>query len=263
MIGNSHVAAMRFAWDEIADRHPGVEVDIFAQHALNLASAGLLEGGRLSPGEKPFWQFSRGTEATNSRSINLGHYDAFVLVGLAFGPITVFRTYRRYHFFGLQAKRAQGLPRARFKQAVWQAVEEGAALHIARLIRRHTDKPVIVLETPLPSEKGYDDSEKGSMLPWREAAANGDSGPLMELYREICADMEAEGIVIVPQAPETLASPISTFQRFADNAPRTRGAADVRPEDDYQHMNTPYGEVMWSEALARLTGLGVIPGTTA
>lgn len=263
MIGNSHVAAMRYAWDEIAEANPGLTVDIFAQHALNLASVELLDDGRLRLPEKPFWHFARNAEAATTRAVNLNHFDVFVLVGLAFGPINVFRTFRRYHFYGLKSKRQLGLTRDNFRKAVWQTVEESAALHVATLIHSYTAKPVLLLETPLASEKGFSDADKPSMQSWRAAAENGDGPALMEIYAEMCAEMKSRNIVLVPQAEETKASAISTLQRFADNAGRTRSSDDVRPEDDYLHMNTAYGEIMWRETIAAIERLGITTRTAA
>lgn len=251
VIGNSHIAAMLYAWKEMFPLQESVHADFFAQHANTLVEAELSEGPSLLPGSKPFRYFSNDGDLERKSSIDIGAYDAFVIVGLAFGPISVLRTYRKYHFVGLKGMRGQIISRDMFKRAVWREAVDGAALHVASLVRKSTDRPVLMVATPLPSEKGYLDLEKPGMKLWRNAVDQGDAGLLMQIYAELCTEVEKMGITLIGQPEDTLATSFSTLQKFADDAVRT-ASEEIRPDNDYMHMNPAYGQVVWRDVLKTL-----------
>ncbi len=251
LIGNSHIAAMLYAWKEMLPLQENVRADFFAQHANTLVEAELSDGPSLLAGSKPFRYFSNDGDLERKPAIDIGSYDAFVIVGLAFGPITVLRTYRKYHFLGLKGFRGQIISRDMFKRAVWREAADGAALHVATLVRNSTDKPVLMVATPLPSEKGYLDLEKPGMKLWRTAVDQGDAALLIKIYAELRSEIEKMGIKLIVQPEDTLASPVSTLQKFADDAVRT-ASEEIRPETDYMHMNPAYGQTVWRDVLNSL-----------
>jgi hypothetical protein len=249
-LGNSHAAAMRFGWEKIGACHPGTEIDIFAQHARDYAVAALSKGGVLSSDTAPILQFFHGGRTGRSDSVSVTGYDAYVLIGLGFGPINVFRTYRRFSFFGLNGKRRQVLSRENFVKAVRKPVMESGAMHLAMLLMP-LSRPVIIVPTPLPNLKGLDDQEQEKMEPFRAAVAAGDDAALMEVYHSVVKELAAGGIRVIDQPAETRASVVATLPSYSENAPGP-GYDDIRPSDDYMHMNADYGAVIWRHVLAEL-----------
>lgn len=244
---------MLYAWPKVAKHYPDCHPAFFGQHAKFLVEAEMDGTGILLPGPKPFLEVSPNGNPGRSREIRLGGFDAFVIVGLAFGPIGVFRTYRRYHYFGLAAKRPQALSRENFKRAARQLICDGAGARIATLIRKaQPDRPVLLVTTPVPSEKGYLDDVKPNMEPWKTAHKTGDSRLLLEMYGELASEVASQGVTIIQQPAETLASPLSTRQVFADGAVRLQ-AEGVRGDDDYEHMNVDYGAVVWQHVMSKLS----------
>lgn len=255
MIGNSHVAAMRLAWSAAAPGYPDIDAVIYGAHAKNLVTASISDDASLGCDGAPFWAFSKAGEPSRAISIPLGSFDRFVIVGCDFGPIDVFRAYRRYSFSGLKGRRRQLLTRDLFVRAVMQNVNESAALVLAELIGRTVSVPIYLVPTPLPAEKGYLDPEKITMEPYQAASAAGDGEALMSVYDEICTRLAARGLTVFPQHPATMASPISTRQVYSENSVRLRADRNLlHPEDDYFHMNEDYGAIMWKEVAAAVRG---------
>lgn len=251
MIGNSHVAAMRLGWDKAAPNHPDIDAVIYGAHARNLVTASVADDASLSCEGAPFWVFTAGDEPNRARSIPLGSFGRIVIVGCDFGPICVFKAYKRYSFAALKGRRRQRLTRELFLRAVMQNVNESAAILLAEMIRNAVDVPVYLVPTPLPAEKGYLDLEKANMEPYQAALAAGDGELLMSIYGDICNSLAARGFTIIPQHHTTKASAISSLQRYSDNSVRLRADEDsLHPEDDYFHMNEEYGAIMWDEVAA-------------
>ena len=259
MIGNSHVAAMRNAWNTVAADYPGLDVDIFAQHAKHFANATLTGKGALAVEGPRLWRFRAGSDDNRCSEINLANYDAVILVALAFGANSVFRHYRKYHWYGMKGRRQQGLTRENFRKAAQSDAEATAALHLAALIQPAANVPLFLVPAPLPSERGYDDEDMPGMIAWRAAAENGDAEALMAMYDEILAGIGQNGVVIVAQPEDSKANFRATLQRYADNAARTHNDG-IRPENDYFHMNDEYGALIWRGLVQALRRANVIGG---
>jgi hypothetical protein len=256
VIGNSHIAAVRNAWRNVGKDYPGLEAEFYAQHNSQIVNAILNSRGEITVEGSPFWHFKEGSDDVRANAIPWRDFDAVVLVGLAFGPGSVVRLYRKYHYFGLKGRRPQALTRENFRKAAWASANESSALHLVNLLGQEPRRPLFVVPTPLPSERGYDDAEKPGMIAWRAAAAAGDTEALLEIYDEICAGIAEKGAIILGQPPGTKVSNRCTFQKFADNATRVHNEG-IRPDNDYVHMNDEYGALVWREIANALTSAGL------
>lgn len=253
MIGNSHVAAMRLAWDKVAAEYPMVEALIYGAHARNLVTVQADAHKELQFDGPPLWSFRAGNDPGRARSIPLGDSDAIVIVGCDFGPSCVFRTYKRYHFAGLNGRRKQALTRDYFKRAVTAAVDESAAGVLAKAIKAAIGTPVMLVPAPLPAESGFTDFDKTKMEPYRAAQDAGDGPKLMEVYGEVCDELRNRGLQVMRQPEVTTASPLSSLQRYSDNSVRLRADDDaLHPENDYFHMNEEYGSLVWADIIGTL-----------
>ena len=179
------------------------------------------------------------------------------IVGLVFGPLAVLRTYRRYSFMGLNRQDGQVLSKEQFKRAAQSYASETAALHVANLLKGR--KNLFLVPCALPGAAGLLDEVKVPMEIWRMAAEAGDGEALMAIYNTMRAELTASGITAVQQPAHTMASPISTLQTYNTNVLMTKAGA-MRPEDDYLHMNSNYGAVMWGELHAAMAKAKVFGG---
>jgi hypothetical protein len=246
MIGNSHVAAMRLALQDALNAYPSLDVEVYGAHATNLVTARVHAGEELTF-DKPLWVFAAGEEASRARSVPLRGFDDYVIVGCDFGPSCIFQTYKRYYFSGLKGKRRQAITRQQFMQAASRLAADSAALILARSIREAGGN-VLLVPTPLPAEKGLHDTEKAKMEPFRAAQDEGDGATLMQLYEELCSQQEQSGFRVIRQPEETKASEITSLQVFSDNSIRLRpGQDEIHPENDYFHMNSLYGSLIWKQ----------------
>ncbi len=256
VIGNSHIATVRNAWRDVARDFPAIQPEFYAQHANQLVNATLNTRSEVTVEGSQFWLFKPDSDDRQCDSIAVQPFDAVVLIGLQFAAQCVLRHYRKYHYFGLKGRRQQALTRDAFKKAAQQSVNETAALHLVGLLKGRISGPLFLVPTPLPSERGFDDAEKPGMISWRAAVANGDAEALLGMYDEICGGIEAEGTVIVRQPQDTRANFRSTLQHFADNASRTMND-EIRPDNDYVHMNDAYGALIWREIAQAMKASGL------
>lgn len=249
LIGNSHLVAMIYAWEEIGHTYPGVKVDFYSEHARSVILARIDGNGRLHAGPDPFKCRIAEGGRSEVESIDLSQYDAVAIVGLVFGPLAVLRTYRRYAFMGLNSQDGQVLSKEQFKRSAQSHASETAALHVANLLKG--TKNLFLVPCALPGADGLLDENKVPMEVWRAAAEANDGEALMAIYDSMCAELTASGITVVPQPAHTKASPISTLQTYNTNVLKTKAGA-MRPEDDYFHMNSAYGAIMWGELHAAM-----------
>lgn len=249
LFGNSHLVAMIWAWEVIGHKYPDVKVDFFSEHSNSLIYASMGGDGRLHAGPDPFKCRIAATGRSYAESIDLSVYDAVSIVGLVFGPLAVLRTYRRFTFMGLNREDGQVLSKDQFKRAAQSFASETASLHIANLLKGRRN--LFVVPCALPGADGLLDLKKANMQDWRTAAEFGDGEALMAIYNTMCGELTASGITVVPQPGQTKASAISTLQSYNTNVLYTK-AGVIRPKDDYLHMNSGYGAVMWGELLAEM-----------
>ncbi len=256
-IGNSHLVAMMYAWEEISHKYPDVAADFYSENAQSLVFARMEQDGRLHVSSDPFkCRFAAGGRAEQD-SIDFSGYDAVIIVGLLFGPKAVLQAYKRYSFMGLNRQGGQVMSKEQFKRATLNFASETAALHIANLLKGRRN--LFLVPCALPGAKGFLDANKASMEIWREAAEAGDGEALMGIYTTMCNELTASGITVVPQPSETKASAISTLQSYNSNVLKNKTGA-MRPENDYSHMNSDYGAVMWGELLAAMEKAKVSAG---
>lgn len=251
VIGNSHVAALLTAWEDVAADYPKVEAEFFGHRAVYYFDMVASENAVLTC-EPPMFRFTPGQPQVRDNSVAITTYDAAVVVGCAFGPACVLRIYLDYHFPALAGRQGDQITRDQFKQAVHQRVRETPVYHVCSVIRGVSPMPLLAVPVPLPNENGFAPAATPIMWAYRDAADNGDGPKLMELYREVCDELRAEGIVVVGQSEETKASEISTRAPFGENAVRLRKQEKGHASDDVFHMNADYGKSMWREVVAAL-----------
>jgi hypothetical protein len=249
VVGNSHVAAFKQAWDK---RRPalrdGVEATFFsAQNRLmkdmvpkgkSLVAAGDLLAEKL-----------RYTSGGLDR-IDIDRYDAFLVVGAGFG-IDVPRLIEDCGVTTPWRFDAMGPPLShRCLQAVIEAYnEDSMAVRLIEAVQRVSDAPVLVAGAPYVSERVAQDEDQ----PWLK-----DNG-FVEAFVD-CARRAAEAtaarhkVEIVWQRPETIARTGFMNETF-NTTPARFEMRTKAPPFDVKHGNLDYGAMMLADALARLDQL--------
>jgi hypothetical protein len=249
VIGNSHIAAVKQAWD---NRAPKVSSDLattFFSAQVRLMEHLVLDGRVLVPTQDELAAKLRYTSGGTS-VIDIDAYDAFVLIGSGFGvDLLKFR-----EIGGTAAHLAYGpvepLMSERCYDAVMAAVlRDSMAIRLIRTIRAIEDKPALIVAAPYLSERLLEEDLKDDLR---------FHDPLfMERYvprcRAVCEAVAAElGSEVVWQDEETVAMPGFTKIAYGLNPIRFAMRGQKPRDFDRRHGNEDYGHLVLLRMLAQL-----------
>jgi len=255
VIGNSHSAAFAKGWtDRVAPQLPGVSMTFFAASSQRLRHL-VHEDGALATHEPELAQALAATSGGRTR-VELGAYDAFLLVGLGM-RITVPSLCGP---FGTLQHRAWGpvetlVSEACFAAMVEAALKESQAFWLIDAIRAAAPRPVLLCATPFRSEEEVNRSFRNKN---RRFADDAFRGRVIAQCCEIGSALAARhGGEFVWQDESTISVPGFTRAEFARGAHRLAESE----RDDGLHMNADFGQLMLMRALTRLdeiSGGGVL-----
>lgn len=227
ILGNSHIACVKHAWDAVAERYPEVDIVFFGSSANTLEYA-RADQGLLLPGTE---QVARSWALTSGGSKDLAfeRFDHVVIHGvLPF--LTVWNRLFRW------VKKNRGASRAFIRDCFWRGHEltHGVLEQVDQL-----DKSRVLL-TPRPSP-----IRSGEEKPLSEAA-----------YRELSDFLESGfqdlGYRVRPQPLVSLTEGFNTLRRYNEQAIGLGKRPDgltLAPEGDRNHMNLQYGELYLDDLL--------------
>lgn len=250
VIGNSHTAAIKQAWMKAPSGWAkDVTLTFFAGKATFLRHLAL-EDGALVALHDELAAVLRLTSGGLDR-IELGAYDAFVLVGLGFRfsiPALCDNLGTAAH---LRWGPADGLVSASLFAAMIEAdIRDNMALSVLSWIRTGSDKPVVICPTPYRID--YDLAE--SYLERNARVADPDyCGAVMAEVERVGDAVAAEhDATVVWQNGETVVRPGFTRPEFAQGALKLCEGATQAITSDGFHMNADYGRIMLARVLAAL-----------
>lgn len=227
IIGNSHVGAIKRAWDKMSPEHPKLEMIFFAHRGKGMVAL-KRQGKKLVPGSDDL------ASAMNFTSGGLGFivpadYDAFLIYGLTAKPN--FDSGDR--FFSYQA---------RF-QAAKDFTHRNLSFKILKILRKLTDSKIYLGHNPLSSAVCLNSSE--STAPY-------ESG-IVYLNEVIYFPLEAEMLM---QPVSTIVNGQNTDASFTKGSQKLTIGTKSRKEDhadsEDKHMNQEFGEIWMSAFIARL-----------
>lgn len=247
VIGNSHVGAIKEAWDE---RHydvvPGFTATFFAAPVIMLRGL-RLRGDSLVARRDELRQRLIDTSGRSDR-IEIRDYDAFLLVGIEFA-IDVMAFAEEY---GVAGHTRWGPVKNLVSDDCYAAYIRGtlvssSAVRIAAELRERTAAPIILCPSPFRPEKVLDEPELNDRGVFRDAA----------LMSSIVSHAKAAGdaignrvgCAILWQDESTVAFPGFTKREFG-KVPTEREIRSGTP--DRRHANAEYGDIVLKAALARL-----------
>ncbi|HWA91340.1 MAG TPA: hypothetical protein VG889_14990 [Rhizomicrobium sp.] len=250
MIGNSHVAALKMAWDNRdLGAAGGVGVTFFSAQT-NLLEHLTLEKGVLVPGSDAAREKLSFTSGTDGR-IAIASFDALVMVGSCFG-VNLLRFYRECPTW----ERRRFVPDAGIVSAacldafVAQDMEESIAVRLIETIRKVKAMPVLLVGAPYVSARALDEPE------WKDEACLRDEDFLARTAARCRASADRvaarHGCETVWQDDSTVGPPGFTKLEFGRNPARFNMRGFGLPEFDMRHGNEDYGALMMREILTRL-----------
>lgn len=247
IIGNSHLAAIKLGHAAVAADFPEIQLDFYGGVAQRLWALEQ-EGTTLVPRHKRLAENFAETSG-GRRRIETADYDAFVLVGLFFGLVTIgplFAVGRPYSGEAGVDLVSRPFLRAGALDLLGRSL---AAVTADKVLRaRAAACPILLIPTPFPSEavRGTQDSFWAS----DDAVAR-----LRECYDEAVSTLSRQAAFeVLAQPAQTIAPPACTRAAYSMDSVAF-GSDAAHPEDDHVHMNADYGAVVLAAALRRLTEL--------
>ncbi len=222
VIGNSHSACLKLAWDRLGALYPDISITFFAQRGFGMG--GLLpHRGLLVPANEKLHAAMIHTSG-GIAAIDLRHFDAVLVVGFLWGYPPSIGCYSH----------------AAALQALLDITPRTVAISLLRKIRRLSDIPVFLVHQPLRSYDGDVDGT-GELAPYRR---------LIGLLNSHL--LEKEGATLLSQPPQTITRSFFTRREFAVGSPRLDigdGEADFQYANPQAHMNARYGDIYLSTHL--------------
>ena len=217
-IGNSHVAAIKLAWDDFAKEFPEVDIRFFA--ATRHATDGLLvNSGRLVP-ETSRLADQIALTSNGHREISPEDYDIFV----SYGGLSLNTGSTNSDCYSSELRRQVILGRAN---------DSLTTTHVKRL-RQITEKPIVVAPAPLHVRANKVTSP--ALLPLPEA--------MHLLNQSILSELRVD---FADQPAETLLDQTATKSEFSVGSTRLDSLQRFKEEHadgEVRHMNAAYG-TLW------------------
>ena len=222
ILGNSHAACLKDAWDEINADHPEIKTTFFAARGNRLS--GLEPDGRAlspaGPDAEALAEYLRFISEGADR-VAVEAYDLFLVYGLNLG----FPDLARFHSSAV----AQALADEHIDRSV-------NAILTSRL-RSLTDKPIYVAHNPMRTTP----------------PSYGDPKPYVEVLALLQSRYTPFDALFVPQPKDTRKGESRTLERFATGSRRLdvgRGGA-AHAASDNRHMNAEFGKHWLTSFLTR------------
>jgi hypothetical protein len=258
LIGNSHLGAIRQAWARRARTvAAGMSAAFFSAPTSLLEAIDLRDGCLIARSRELKDKFIESGEAP---LIEIGRYDAFVLVGLRFGldilKICEPNATARHLTWGA-AERV--LSQACFDAVVDASFDVTGAIRLADMIRAQSAKPILICPVPFRMAHTLELPEYAGQTRLREPEL---LWPVVARGKRAAEAIAAAHVCeIVWQDDCTTGPPGYTRFEFSRSS-AAAGREDV--EQDRWHGNVAYGQLMLTAVLARLDELSggrVLAGT--
>lgn len=247
-LGDSHLAAVKAAWDRMQGAHPGLQVDFFGAPARQWQGAVRIGADAIEPAAPALREsFARASGGTDR--IVLDRYDGFHLFGPGLSIRHVLAAYRHYRADSHRSRVAARhlVSDACFLQLLEDLAEASQAVALARAIRARTGAPVTLVLQPMPLETEAWRGTQRDHEVLQAMVAAGDDERLRSRWLDVHQQLaRRHGLHCVAQPDATLAGPLRTRREYGLDP-----VGWLRSLDDGWHMNARYGEVLLESILRR------------
>src|SRR5438045_737495 len=241
VIGNSHTAALYYAWKNCRPAvAPGVSLTFFAAQTSHLQYL-TFTNTSLIPDEP---ELARRLSYTSGGRycIEIGAYDAFILVGLGVRPdVSVLCEQYGWTDHLRWGGVATLVSKTCFDEILAASLTQNLAFHLLDTIRSASSAPVLISPVPFHVEQPQPTDGLKS-----EARRETIVRLVMEAGSTFARDRGGE---ILWQDEATIASPGVTKTKFSRNGLILQ---DKSPTDDGRHMNEKFGYIALMALLGRL-----------
>lgn len=248
VIGNSHLAAFKLAWDDLADTyHNKAEMIFFGSPGKSLEVA--IESGYLVPTTEKVKKDFHNTSGGLTK-IDFADFDAVLLVGLGCSIWCLseaFGTHRVYDApFSIKDTTYKTISAACIAQICVDQMKNTAMFQIASLIRSTSKIPIFIIPTPFYSETCKNN--------WKESflALNACRTVQTSYHTAISQLCQSFVATFIPQPDSTITDFLFTKENLSKGSVYLdRSLKRLHRETDYTHMNQEYGKEVLTFALQK------------
>ncbi len=218
VLGNSHVACVKNAWDERGRNFQDFQLVFFADRGTSLDGLVVQKSKLLAVDEDLARRI--GFTSGGRTEVDPLEYDAFLLVGLG---------------LTLEYLSSETFSRAVFRQAAVDSATASTSVMLARRLRSISDKPILVVPCPLLAVRPDSPAVEPRLL-----------AEIVGVLRQMIFD--PIGVQFVEQPASSIAKGFWTKHKFSSGAGRLDlgdgMAGQIHPVRDRKHMNTAYGRLL-------------------
>lgn len=241
VIGNSHLAAVKQAWDATPARRD-IDLVFYGSHSGSLREVRAEQGILRTDNEQVFRALSM-TSGMAIPELRLCDFDAFFLHSLV-NPNSVLPIMltlaRRYALDGSTV--STGLLEA----VAAEKLQTSLLVHMAREIRSATNCPTAASPQPYLSHEILTHSAQSA--PYANLTAlSCYAGPSYDdaYLKELSRTLELLGVDLLPQPQETIVESWFTDPVYCKGSVRLSQGMDIEhPKDDFAHMGMRYGALV-------------------
>lgn len=249
LIGNSHLAAIKLAWDDVAQQphYRHMEMDFFSSPQNSIGELAYSDNRLMptTPAMKKMLMLTSG----GKESIDLAGYDCFLLYGLTLNAKNLYMLLQKHMPFSFNiANGAQCISRHLFSEVVFYRMQSFLAITMARRLTGYTSRPIYSCLAPHPAEKiRHTDTPV-----WSQIEGEDNFRMMADTLDQGIARTNGHGFTLFRQPDHTVVDSIFTANEFSTDAPRGlyKNFENGYSEDDTLHMNKNYGRALLDHALA-------------
>lgn len=257
LIGSSHLACWKLAWDETkAEYADKVSLTFFGASGRGLAEANI-SGRTLVPHKEKLLKFIKQTSGGRN-SVEIDKYTHFVIVGLEFSFSCVCSLFIN---FGLQRHlpirpRIRLISSACLDQCLDDSLRKASALLLHKKLKSLTDHPIFIVPNPCVAEDAVKPGWSGFGVSYADFAPVVEMGYMQDIYsiferraEKIASENELN---LLMQDPHSMAFPGFTKSEYSRG-----GIGFVKASSsprDVKHMNKAYGKLCLEQMLRAIAG---------
>jgi hypothetical protein len=235
VIGDSHTAMLKLAWDEIQSENASIDVSFFVWR-----SDGKKELILRGENSEIAIQELKILENLNN-VVELSEYDVILICGLGFGIQSILNIYK-HHRTQNQKRGTYLISESCFNAAVQGTVKQSLAMKVADIVASHSDVLQCLIPSPRGSEYLLDESEKFNS--YKLCIQNGDEESISETFIHSAHLFEEKNVKVLHQPSNTIRNSIFTEKKYnnAFNSSENDKYLEIKGRRDLIHMNVLYGK---------------------
>lgn len=250
VIGDSHIAAFKLAWHDLAGAYPDVSLMFFGSAGQDMKEKVAIEKNCLvavtEDAKNDFYHTSGGLT-----EVDFSDFDVVLMIGMDCRMLPLYKA--------LKSHRAYDAP-ASIKDADYQTISAGcitricmdqmkntSMFRILSLIRAISQIPVFVIPCPLPSKACTHDTSAR----WAFLTRNACKTVQQSYYQGLSCLCRSFAATLITQPDDTVSDFLFTREQLSVGSVRLDDhlLTTLHKESDYVHMNRDYGKEVLSFAL--------------